>query len=97
MPRYTVDSDAVLAASSAAAATVPRIQGDVAALLASLTALQDSWSGSAALAFQAVVADWRATQARVEESLVTITQALSAAGRQYLEVEEANARMFGGR
>ncbi|HEY8588687.1 MAG TPA: WXG100 family type VII secretion target [Naasia sp.] len=97
MPRYTVDSEAVLAASSVAAATVPRIQADVAALLGSLTALQESWSGSAAVAFQGVVSDWRSTQARVEESLVAITQALSAAGRQYLEVEEANARMFAGR
>ncbi|MCU1438854.1 MAG: family type secretion target [Naasia sp.] len=97
MPRYSVDSEAVLAASAAAASTIPRIQSDVAALLASLTALQDSWTGGAAIAFQSVVGDWRATQARVEESLLAITQALSAAGHQYLEVEQANARLFAGR
>ena len=59
-----------------------------------LHALQDSWGGTAAVAFQAVVADWQATQQRVEESLVAINAALGTAGRQYLEVEEANARMF---
>ncbi|WP_210507157.1 WXG100 family type VII secretion target [Naasia sp. SYSU D00057] len=95
MPRFTVDSEAVFAAQSAVSATIPRVQADVAALLAQLHALQDSWGGSAAVAFQGVVTEWQATQQRVEESLVAINEALGAAGRQYLEVEESNARMFG--
>jgi early secretory antigenic target protein ESAT-6 len=70
------------------------VQADVAALLASLTALEDSWGGTAATAFQSVVTEWRATQQRVDEVLLSITQALSAAGRQYLDVEDANARLF---
>ncbi len=94
MPRFTVDSEAVFAAQAAVAATIPRVQSDVAALLANLHALQDSWGGSAAAAFQGIVADWQATQQRVEESLVAINEALGAAGRQYLEVEEANVRLF---
>ena len=94
MPRFTVDSEAVFAAQSAVAATIPRVQSDVAALLANLHALQDSWGGSAAAAFQGIVSDWQATQQRVEESLVAINEALGAAGRQYLEVEEANVRLF---
>jgi early secretory antigenic target protein ESAT-6 len=94
MPRFTVDSEAVFAAQSAVAATIPRVQGDVAALLANLHALQDSWGGTAATAFQGIVADWQATQQRVEESLVAINEALGAAGRQYLDVEEANVRLF---
>ncbi|BDZ44816.1 WXG100 family type VII secretion target [Naasia aerilata] len=94
MPRFTVDSEAVLAAQSAVSAAIPRVQGDVASLLASLTALQDSWGGAAAVAFQGVVSEWRGTQQRVEESLVAINQALGAAARQYLEVEEANVRLF---
>jgi early secretory antigenic target protein ESAT-6 len=94
MTRFSVDGEAVLAASSAVASTIPRVQSDVATLLSQLTALQESWGGSAALAFQAVVSDWRVTQQRVDEALVAINHALAAAGRQYLEVEEANARMF---
>ena len=94
MPRFSVDGEAVLAASAAATATIPRVQADVAALLASLTALESSWGGTAATAFQSVVAEWRATQQRVDEVLLSITQALAAAGRQYLDVEDANARMF---
>ncbi|MCU1569531.1 MAG: type secretion protein [Naasia sp.] len=94
MTRFSVDGEAVLAASSAVASTIPRVQSDVAALLAQLTSLQESWGGSAALAFQSVVNDWRTTQQRVDEALVAINQALAAAGRQYLDVEEANARMF---
>ena len=94
MTRFTVDSEAVLAAQSAVASTIPRVQADVAALLGSLTALQDTWGGAAATAFQGVVGEWRATQQRVEESLVAINQALGAAARQYLEVEEANTRLF---
>lgn len=94
MPRFTVDSEAVLAAQSAVASTIPRVQADVASLLAQLTALQECWGGAAATAFQGVVGEWRVTQQRVEESLVAINQALGAAGRQYLEVEEANMRMF---
>jgi len=94
VPRFSVDGEAVLAASATATATIPRVQADVAALLASLTALENSWGGTAATAFQSVVAEWRATQQRVDEVLLSITQALAAAGRQYLDVEHANARMF---
>jgi tetratricopeptide (TPR) repeat protein len=44
--------------------------------------------------FQQLVTDWRATQLRVEESLASINAALSHASQQYLQAEEANARMF---
>ncbi len=94
MPRFSVDSEAVFAAQSAVGTTIGRVQADVASLLAQLTNLQGSWNGEAATAFQGVVADWRATQARVEESIAAINRALGAAGSQYLEVEQANARMF---
>src|SRR3954471_6852487 len=94
MPRFTVDSEAVFAAQSAVTSTIPRVQADVAALLAQLHALQDSWGGSAAVAFQGVVAEWQGTQARVGEALAAINEPLGAGGRQYLEVEESNARLF---
>ena len=41
-----------------------------------------------------MVAEWKGTQQRVEEALASINPALSAAARQYAEVEEGNARMF---
>jgi len=94
MQKFTVDTDAVLAAQSAAAATISRIQTDAASLMSQLTGLQSSWGGEASLAFQAVASDWRATQQRVEESITAINTALGAAGRQYLDVEQTNARLF---
>jgi WXG100 family type VII secretion target len=95
MSTFHVDSDAVLNTTTAAHGSIDRIRGEVAALLGQLTSLESSWSGAASVAFQSVVADWRSTQQRVEESLVGITTALGAAGRQYAETEQANLRMFG--
>jgi early secretory antigenic target protein ESAT-6 len=94
MTRYQVDSEAVLSATATVQGSIGRIQAEVAGLHGQLVDLQGSWSGSAATAFQAVVAEWKGTQQRVEEALASINQALSAAARQYAEVEEGNARMF---
>lgn len=95
MTRYTVDSDAVQTAASAITGTVSRLQSEVAALHGQLEALQGSWTGSAAVAFQGVVQQWRTTQTSVEQVLASIDRALRIAGQQYLETELANARMFG--
>jgi WXG100 family type VII secretion target len=94
MTRYSVDSDAVLAATTAVQASIGRIQSEVASLRGRLGDLQSSWGGQASIAFQSVVTDWTATQQRVEESLAAISGALGHAGRQYAEIEEANARLF---
>lgn len=94
MTRFQVDSDEVLGASSAARATVGRIQADASGLHGQLVNLQNSWSGQASLAFQSLAMEWQATQRRVDETLAAITQALNQAGQQYAEVEAANARMF---
>jgi WXG100 family type VII secretion target len=59
-----------------------------------LVALQGSWTGQAASAFQAVVADWTATQRRVEESLQLLNTGLAQAGQHYAEIELQNARLF---
>ncbi len=97
MTRYQVDSDAVLVATGAVRGSISRIQAEVDALHGQLTNLQSSWTGAAASAFQVVVNDWKATQARVEESLATINIALGQAGQQYADAEAANARLFAGR
>ena len=94
MTSFQVDSEAVLGAHGAIQNTMSRIEAEAASLKSQLINLQSSWTGSAAMAFQGVVGDWTATQQRVEQSLNSIGTALGAAGRQYADVELANARMF---
>lgn len=94
MTRYTVDSEAVITATGAARSSIGRIQAEVNGLHGQLTNLQSSWTGPAATAFQGVVSEWKATQQRVEEALGAISQALTAAGQQYAEIEASNARLF---
>ncbi|WBU37857.1 WXG100 family type VII secretion target [Homoserinibacter sp. YIM 151385] len=94
MTRYQVDSEAVVQATATAQATIGRIQQEVGGLHGQLSDLQSSWTGDASAAFQAILADWTATQRRVEESLSGIATALGSAGRQYAEVEQHNARLF---
>ncbi len=94
MTQYSVDSEAVLATSAGAQATMGRVQGEVSTLLGQLVSLEGSWTGAAATAFQAAVADWRATQQRVEENLAALTAALGHAAQQYAEIESVNARLF---
>lgn len=94
MTRYQVDSEAVLSATGAVRSSISRIQSEVAGLHGQLTNLQSSWTGQAASAFGGVVAEWTATQQRVEENLAAINQALSQAGQQYADIEAANARLF---
>lgn len=94
MTRYQIDSEAVAAATSAVQAAASRIQVDVSGLHSRLLDLQGSWTGSAATAFQSVVADWTTTQRRVEESLQLLNTALAQAGQQYAEIELQNQRLF---
>ncbi|WP_350349310.1 WXG100 family type VII secretion target [Agromyces sp. G08B096] len=94
MTSYHVDGEQVQAATQSAHAVMGRIQADVASLMGQLTGLQSSWSGQAASAFQAAVSDWRATQLQVEQSLAGLNRALGVAATQYLDVEQANARLF---
>lgn len=95
MTSYRVDSDAVMGTTAGMRASMARIQAEIAGLHSQLINLESSWSGPAATAFQAVVADWRATEQRVDESLTSLNQALAAAAQQYADIEQANARLFG--
>ena len=96
MSSFHVDSDVVVATAQSASATADRISSDTAALLAQLTGLSSSWSGSAALAFQDTLTQGRSTQQVVESSLASIHRALALAGNHYADVEAHNARMFLG-
>ncbi len=94
MAVYSVDSDAVLATTAAVRGTIDRLQSETQAMLNQLTQLQGSWTGTAAVAFQGVVDQWRATQRQVEDSLAGINTALAAAGRQYADAEQATTSLF---
>jgi WXG100 family type VII secretion target len=94
MAVYSVDSDAVLSATTAVRGTIDRLQSETQSMLAQLTDLQGSWTGSASNAFAAVVDQWRATQAQVEQTLAAINAALASAGRQYADAEQFSAGLF---
>lgn len=94
MTVFSVDSDAVLGATSAIRATADRLQSETAAMLGQLTQLQGSWTGGAALAFQRVVDRWRGAQAELEAALADIGGALAHAGNQYAQTEMAAAGLF---
>jgi 6 kDa early secretory antigenic target len=94
MTRYQVDSEIVIGTTSSVRARIETIQGEVDAMMHQLTELQSSWTGEASNAFQGVVADWRGTQRRVEESAVNINTALARAGSQYSEIERSNTDLF---
>ncbi|HEY0119134.1 MAG TPA: WXG100 family type VII secretion target [Cellulomonas sp.] len=94
MSHYEVD---VVRLSQTAAAVQQRsasIQAEVAAMHRQLADLQSVWRGAAAAAFTGVVADWSATQAKVEQSLAAIAQAMRVASDAYAEAEAAAARLF---
>jgi 6 kDa early secretory antigenic target len=92
--RYEVDSDQVAQASAAAGRSVAAVRAEVAGLLRHLTDLQAGWRGGAATAFGGVLAEWSATQQRVEVSLDQITAALGAAASTYAEAEQNASRLF---
>ncbi|MGU3645232.1 WXG100 family type VII secretion target [Microbacterium sp. C23T] len=94
MAVFTVDSDSILTSTATVRGTIDRLQAESNAMLAQLTQLQSSWTGSASAAFAGVVEQWRATQRQVEESLTSINAALAAAGRQYADTELSTTSLF---
>lgn len=94
MAVFSVDSDAVLTATSAVRGTIERLEAESLSLLAQLTQLQSSWTGAAAAAFQGTVEQWRATQRHVEQTLADINGALAVAGQQYADAEQASMNLF---
>lgn len=90
-----IDTQDLMAKSQTVEATLSRIQTDVNSMESQLRQLQESWKGSASVAFQEVLTQWRSTQAQVEQSLASVRQAMASASAQYEETESANTRMFG--
>lgn len=94
MSVFTVDTDAVGAAQSAALATMERLHTDAATLATQLTQLQSSWVGTASNAFQSCAEQWRGTQLQVEQSLESIGRSLGSAATQYAEADQYSASLF---
>ncbi|MGE9809286.1 MULTISPECIES: WXG100 family type VII secretion target [unclassified Janibacter] len=92
--QFQVDTARIGEASGDIHRISAEIESDVSAMLARLEALQGEWKGSASTRFQSVVAEWRATQRQVKESLDAIGRVLGQAGTQYEETEAAAERMF---
>ncbi len=94
MAVYMVDSEQLQLAVTNTQSSIGRVQAEVAALLGNLTALEGSWSGEAAAAFQGLVQQWRSTQAQVELSISAINGALGSASASYGTVEGDVRRLF---
>ncbi|SJN15303.1 Uncharacterized protein conserved in bacteria [Microbacterium esteraromaticum] len=94
MSVFTVDTDAVHAANASTHATIERLQGESTALMAQLTQLQSSWTGSASIAFQQCSEQWRGAQMHVEQVLASIGVALGSAAKQYADADLYSASLF---
>ena len=94
MSRFEVDSAQVVQASAAVQGSIASIGSEVDRMMRHLLALQGSWQGQAAVSFQGVVGEWRATQERVRTSLEDINRALAAAGQSYAATEADAVRLF---
>jgi len=94
MSRYEVDSALVAQSAAAVQARAAAVRGEVAAMHRQLAELQAAWRGSASAAFAGVMADWTATQARVDASLDQVARALNAAAQTYADAEQHAARLF---
>lgn len=94
--RYQVDSDAVAVAAGQTRACAESISSQVAAMMGHLTGLQESWVGSASSAFASLAAQWRATQATIEDNLRQIGLQLDAASHTYSQAEQTSTALFAG-
>lgn len=94
MAVFSVDSDAVLAATAAIRGTAERVRAETHSMLAQVTGLQGQWTGAASVAFTGVVDQWRAAHAQVDEALQALSVALETAGRQYADAEQATLGLF---
>ena len=94
MALVSVDSEILDAKSTEVRGTIERLQSEVNRMQSGLQSLSESWQGQASANFQSIVAEWRSTQAQVEESLASINLALGHASAQYAETEAANIALF---
>lgn len=94
MSNFATNTEEMRTKSANIQATAERIRADINTMQANLQELEGTWQGVASSNFQGVVAQWRATQTQVEESLNSISRALTVSAQQYDDAEQANASMF---
>lgn len=94
--KFQVDAAEVERAANRVTASADLISQEVEGMMSHLNQLQSTWVGSASASFQEVANQWRGTQNQVEESLLSIRQALNTTAAQYVQAEEAAMRMFAG-
>ena len=86
MAVYMVDSEQLQLAVTNTQSSIGRVQAEVAALLGNLTALEGSWSGEAAAAFQEAVAALRAQKRSIPDLHLYLGESLAHLER-YSEAE----------
>lgn len=94
MTEFHVDAAQVATASSQAATSAANLRTEVAAMMGHLTALENTWHGTAAASFAGVLQEWRAAQVQVDAALDNITTALGQAAQQYQAAEDNASRLF---
>lgn len=94
--QFQVDSDAVALAANQTRACAEEVSAQVSAMMAHLNTLQETWTGAASGAFAALAAQWRATQATVEDNLRQIGMQLDSASQTYSQAETNAAALFAG-
>jgi len=94
MTQYNVDAAEISRGAQRATQSGESIRAEVAGLLGTLTALEGSWQGGAASAFNGVLEQWRGAQAQVESALDSMGVALGQAAQEYEAAESQASRLF---
>lgn len=97
MSVFHVDSDEVARCSALVRASANNLRSEVNTMMASLNALEASWSGMASAQFTATVSQWRGMQVQLEQTLDDISLALANAATTYSDAESQASAMFVGR
>ena len=91
---FAVDTVEMEQARGAVGTCAAQVAADVDELERHLAALQTTWHGAAAGAFDAVVARWQGVHEQVRAALVEVGDALEVAGRAYDDAEGSARRSF---
>lgn len=94
MSLFHVDTAEVARCASLISASANALRTEVNAMMAHITALEASWSGTASNQFTATAEQWRATQAVVEQSLDNISAQLAIAANTYADAEAQTSSLF---
>src|SRR5690625_7804243 len=94
--KFEVDAAEVERAANRVSASADLMSQEVEGMMNHLNQLQGTRRGAASASFQEIAAQWGGTQAQVEESLLSIRQAMKASAHQDVQAQEAARRMFAG-